>query len=717
MASLIEGFSYDIFISYRQKDNKYDGWVTEFVDNLKKELEATFKEDVSVYFDINPHDGLLETHDVDASLKNKLKCLVFIPIISHTYCDPKSFAWEHEFKAFIEQASKDQYGLKIELPGGNVANRVLPVQIHDLDADDKEMFESELGGFLRGIEFIYKEPGVNRPLMANEDHPDNNLNKTFYRNQINKIANAIKEIITGLKNQDREGKEIFEGIDKEKPSDRENQKIKIVVGSLILLVLIVTGYYIVPKLVNSSEHLEKSIAILPFELLSDEPDKQYLADGMMIAITLNLSKIKDLRVISRTSIEQYRGTTKTARQIGKELDAKYLLEGSFQKFGDNSKLIVQLIKAYEESHAWGNEYNSTWSEVFSLQSEVAQSIARELNAVITPEEKQLIEKRPTTIIAAYDAYLKGYYYMFGQKSNHMNADSAMKYFELAKEIDPRYALAFSGISNVWRYRYSWGTVSLAEGYIKAVESINKAIELDSASAEVQNSLGSLLAELWDWDKSELAFKKAIELNPNLAEAHAFYSILLNNLGRNEEAIKHAKIALKLDPGNPWVINSYALDLFYVRQYNDALKTIDNVLKVDSAFSPTLWIRPYVFHMAGRYEEALEAFKIFYSKYYLKEYDHAFDKGFSKGGYKSALRMEADTLLAQENLIKTQHFIISDLATLYILSGNKEKGLTLLEMAFRERDPIMTYLLMPIFDTIRDDSRFQDLCRRMNLPYK
>ena len=112
MASIIEGYKYDIFISYRQKDNKYDGWVTEFVDNLKKELEATFKEEISVYFDINPSDYLLETYDVDASLKDKLKCLVFIPIISRTYCDPKSFAWVHEFKAFVEQASKDQFGLK-----------------------------------------------------------------------------------------------------------------------------------------------------------------------------------------------------------------------------------------------------------------------------------------------------------------------------------------------------------------------------------------------------------------------------------------------------------------------------------------------------------------------------------------------------------------------------------------------------------------------------
>jgi hypothetical protein len=198
MASLIPGYEYDIFISYRQKDNKHDGWVSEFVDNLKGELESTFKEEISVYFDINPHDGLLETHDVDASLQDKLKCLIFIPIISRTYCDPKSFAWEHEFKAFVEQASQDQFGLKVKLPSGNVASRVLPVKIYDLDTNDIKLCESILGGVLRSVDFIYKSAGVNRPLRVNEDHPQDNLNKTYYRDQINKVANSIKEIITAI---------------------------------------------------------------------------------------------------------------------------------------------------------------------------------------------------------------------------------------------------------------------------------------------------------------------------------------------------------------------------------------------------------------------------------------------------------------------------------------------------------------------------------------
>ena len=154
MPSIIEGYSYDILFSYRQKDNKHDGWVTEFVSQIKGELEATFKEDISIYFDENPHDGLLETHSVDKSLEDKLKCLIFIPIISQTYCDPKSFAWQHEFCAFNILAKGDSFGRDIKLASGNFASRILPVKIHDLEPEDKALLEEKLGGVLRGIEFV-----------------------------------------------------------------------------------------------------------------------------------------------------------------------------------------------------------------------------------------------------------------------------------------------------------------------------------------------------------------------------------------------------------------------------------------------------------------------------------------------------------------------------------------------------------------------------------
>jgi dienelactone hydrolase len=198
MPSLLPGFEYDIFISYRQNDNKYDGWVTEFVNNLNKELEATLKDKVTVYFDSNPHDGLLETHSVSHSLEEKLKCLIFIPILSKTYCDVKSFAWNDELLAFVEKAKKDQFGLNVKLTSGNVSSRVLPVRIHDLDPEDVKLAESVIG-FIRSVDFIYHSPGVNRSLRPWDDDVIKNTRQPFYRDQINKVANAIDELVRGMK--------------------------------------------------------------------------------------------------------------------------------------------------------------------------------------------------------------------------------------------------------------------------------------------------------------------------------------------------------------------------------------------------------------------------------------------------------------------------------------------------------------------------------------
>lgn len=197
MGSIIPKYEYDIFISYRHNDNR-SGWVTDFVKALEEELAVTIKEPVSLYFDTNPNDGLLETHIVNKSLEGKLNCLIFIPVISQTYCDIKSYAWEQEFCAFNKLAKEDQFGRDIKFSNGNVASRILPVKIHDLDQEDKKLLETELGGSLRAVDFIYKEAGVNRPLKLADNKYDN-LNKTDYRNQVNKVANAIKEIIASLK--------------------------------------------------------------------------------------------------------------------------------------------------------------------------------------------------------------------------------------------------------------------------------------------------------------------------------------------------------------------------------------------------------------------------------------------------------------------------------------------------------------------------------------
>lgn len=203
MASIIPGFEYDIFVSYRHNDNKYDGWVTEFVEKLNQELDATLKDKLSIFFDRNPQEGLRESHQVDESITNKIKSLIFIPIISQTYCDTNSFAWKQEFKVFRSESEHDRIGRNIKLPNGNFASRILPVKIHDIDVEDVKLLENELAGALRSIDFIYREAGVNRSLRPVDDELTVTSGRILYRNQINKLANAIKEIVQGIKLTER----------------------------------------------------------------------------------------------------------------------------------------------------------------------------------------------------------------------------------------------------------------------------------------------------------------------------------------------------------------------------------------------------------------------------------------------------------------------------------------------------------------------------------
>ena len=296
MSPIISGFEYDIFISYRHNDNR-SGWVTEFVKTLKEELAATIKEPVSVYFDTNPHDGLLETHNVDKSLEGKLKCLIFIPILSQTYCDSKSFAWQNEFCAFNKLAVKDDLGRDIKLNNGNVSSRILPIKIHELDTDDAATIETEIGGVLRAIEFIYKEPGVNRPLLP-DDNRILNLEKTDYRNQINKVANAIKEIINAITNQVKPSLErIVSGVSQ----PRRNTKRNLTAASIAILIISIVVYFSYPKLFSYQKKKEssKTIAVLAFTDMSPEKDQEYLGDGIAEEIINLLTKIDGLLVCSK----------------------------------------------------------------------------------------------------------------------------------------------------------------------------------------------------------------------------------------------------------------------------------------------------------------------------------------------------------------------------------------------------------------------------------
>jgi tetratricopeptide (TPR) repeat protein len=454
MSSIIEGYKYDIFISYRQKDNKGDRWVSEFVEALKTELESTFKEEISVYFDINPHDGLLETHDVDESLKDKLKCLVFIPIISRTYCDPKSFAWEHEFKAFIELASKDKFGLKVKLPNGNVANRVLPIRIHDLDTVDIKECESVLGGVLRGLEFIYKEPGVNRPLKPDDDEKIN-LNKTKYRNQINKVANAIKEIISGLKFE--AGNKVIKKIQhhfikeegKKESDNKVWQKASVLfrrkslirgISLAILLIAAVLAYSkifqkdIIGKFKSSDGRL--SIAVMPFKNMTHDTSWYYWQEGIQTylidALTTNNEDFKVIQIEPAKGLIKSRGITdyasltpSLASSISKSVNSNIVICGSINRIGSTTRLSARLIDTEKNGPS---DEELILPLIDSLRKSVTDYLSIEiLKKKILPDLKSMVESNSPSAFK---------YFIRGQDSFYnMDYTSSIKYFTMSLEAD------------------------------------------------------------------------------------------------------------------------------------------------------------------------------------------------------------------------------------------------------------------------------------------
>ncbi|HCU18919.1 MAG TPA: hypothetical protein DF818_06535 [Bacteroidales bacterium] len=582
MASLIPGFEYDIFISYRQKDNKGDKWVSEFVESLKTELESTFKDEISVYFDINPHDGLLETYDVGASLKEKLKCLIFIPVISQTFCDSKSFAWQHEFCAFNKMVKEDPFGRDIRLSGGNVASRILPVKIHDLDTEDQVLLENELGGVLRCVEFIYKSPGVNRPLRAREDHPQDNLNKTYYRDQINKVANAVKEIIIALKKYNKKDFEVPDNTIETKKTPLKNLKSKILIGSILVLALLVLGYLISPKLSGAFGTDAESIVVLPFENISNDKGNYWLSDGIAQDIMMQLYNINGIFVRMGPSSFQYKGTDKTISQIGKELKSNYWISGTVQRDSDRISIKVILNNTLANTQLAIEPLQCSWKDFQNAQAELTKQIADKLNKVLTPVEIRRIYRKMTDEPKAYQLYATGMSDMLRSVSSEEKI-AAMKYFEEAIGLDPKFCMAYMNLSkgNLMLYQVDRDPERILKGKVaidsalkcdpevakmpsfhntlalyyysgfqnipKAMEEINHAEKLSNNKFINVELKAAISRRLGEWEMAKENYMKTFELSPNYASGAYYAAVTLYLLGEYQEAEKYFKSSIKINP--------------------------------------------------------------------------------------------------------------------------------------------------------------------------
>jgi TolB-like protein/Tfp pilus assembly protein PilF len=380
-------------------------------------------------------------------------------------------------------------------------------------------------------------------------------------------------------------------------------KIATYIGAVIIVALIVFNFINKRNLNADISKLDKSIAILPF--VNDSPDtaNMYFCNGMMDEILTQLQKIGNLKVKARTSVEKYRNPDKDIKDIGKELGVSFIMEGSVRKIDDNLRITAQLINAKSGDHLWADTYNGKYTtKIFEFQSNVAKKVAASLDAVITPKEKQLIEKVSTANLEAYTLYLKGTY--FWELMTVEGLQEASKYYEQALQKDPDYALAYIGLANVNGGSAFWGHVPPHEAIPKSIEYTDKAMKIDSTLAEAYWILANANTYYyWNWKEAERNYKRALEINPNSYQIHLNYSDLLTITGRYDEAISEAERALELDSLSAYVKRYTATIFGETGQYDRAIEELKMALTIDPKDYNTYYNLGIVYLLKGMNKEA------------------------------------------------------------------------------------------------------------------
>jgi len=655
---------------------------------LNEELAATIKEPVSVYFDSNPHNGLLETHNVDKSLEGKLKCLIFIPILSQTYCDPKSFAWRHEFVAFNKLAKEDSFGRDVKLGNRNVASRILPVRIHDLDDEDKALLESELDGVLRAIDFIYKSPGVNRPLTSG-DKREENSNKAFYRDQVNKVTNAIKEIISALKNPtSTKPTRLTDGqttSHHQLITNKSTSKKKYILAALTLLILFTAAYFAYNNFIqpaNLNEPIDKSIAVLPFTNMSSDPEQEYFSDGLTEDIITQLAKIKSFKVISRTSVMQYKKNPKSLKEVGKELGVSVILEGSVQRSGDHVRITAQLIKADTDEHLWAESYDRPMKDIFSIQREVATAIASVLRTTLSENESSQLNQTITLNPQAYNLYLKGKFEQ--EKATRLSLINSLHYFNQAIQLDSGFTQAYTSLANSYLDQSGRGLEDPAKVLPLARKYIDKAIQLDHNSADVYTSLGGWYRNTFNFRESEKMLRKAIQLNPKHDNGYGWLANMLEMTGRYEEALRIYKKGTEM---SGYDFQGLFNRLNMMINPEEAIRSTKQRIE---SFSYDPEEQKHIYRQLARYywylgkrEEAISAAE--HAEY------PALVRYYKEG--KNDLLINEINEKQRDAIDRGYYFSPVSLVFDYAVAGAHDQALASFEVAFEKRDPRLILLLL------------------------
>ncbi len=454
-----------------------------------------------------------------------------------------------------------------------------------------------------------------------------------------------------------------------------------------------------------------SLAVLPLENAADDPQLEYLTDGITEGIINILSQLPKLRVVPRSTVFRYKGRAPDPQETGRELGVRAVLAGRVFQMGEVLVIKTELIDVEQESQLWGEQYRRRPTDIFTLQEEISQEISEKLRLRLTGEEKKRLGKRYTQNTDAYHFYLQGRY--FTNKRTTGWIKKGIEHFQRAIDLDPNYALAHAGLADAYAFlASSTGERPPAEFYPKTKAAALKALEIDDSLAEAHTSLGFFYVMYeWNFEEARKAFKRAIELNPGYANAHDGYSFYFKATGQHEKAIRECLRAQKVDPLSLFAHVSTAWAYYFARQYEQAIEQNRKALELDSRFVFAYWNMGLALAQLGRIQEAINALE------QAVEYSEGGLTFKAYLGYVHALAgrwTDAQQALTElEELAKERYVPAYYPAIIYLGLDAPEQALGWLERAREERSGFLAFVnVEPMFDGLRADARFQDFARRI-----
>jgi TolB-like protein/Flp pilus assembly protein TadD len=459
------------------------------------------------------------------------------------------------------------------------------------------------------------------------------------------------------------------------------------------------------------------LAVLPFENLSGDAEREYFSDGLTEEMISQLGRLNPQRlgVIARTSSMRYKRTDKSVDVIGRELGVSHLLEGSVRQSGQRVRVTAQLVHVSDQTHLWARSFERTLGDILALQSDVAHAIAAEIGVQLTPQAQVRLAEPRVLRSGAYEAYLKGRF--FWKKRSREALQRSVEYYNEAIAIDPEYAAAYAGLADVELTQLDYNYMSPSAAFVLADRALQEALRLDDTLAEPHTSLGHLRLHQLDWPAAEEQFERALALNSGYDTAHYYLANLHAALGRFEDAIAEASRAVELDPMTANTRQNRIFILFLAGRYDEAIKQVKETAEMDPSHRALFYELGLLYERQGNYSEALDAFARVTTRSQTRRATVLAAVGYTQA--RAGMRRSAiDTLTSLEKLSVDHYVSLYDLALVHLALGAREDALTLLARAHEDHSSFVPFLNVdPRLDEVRNEPRFVALIQRMKLPLR